>query len=207
MLLKSVTTCIILLDVFSFFIWYIFLDRCNYHGRIYLEGDRFVSHDGCNHCMCTLHGTACTEIACSDVTTTPPPSAVGKRKAFNVYLSPFVFMIATISSETTINDYLWSIWNISIVIVSSYQCWYKIQNHEIFKTFFKIWYETFEFMSKVKWQPVTWNNMEVAITMAYNTGLGTASGLQTDVIPVIVRLMVARCARKCSVRIVSHTQN
>lgn len=82
------------------------LDRCNYHGRIYLEGDRFVSHDGCNHCMCTLHGTACTEIACSDVTTTPPPSAVGKRKAFNVYLSPFVFMIATISSVTTINDYL-----------------------------------------------------------------------------------------------------
>lgn len=30
--------------------------------------------------MCTLHGTACTEIACSDVTTTPPPSAVGKRQ-------------------------------------------------------------------------------------------------------------------------------
>lgn len=43
--------------------------------------------------------------------------------------------------------------------------------------------------------------MEAAITMAYNTGLGTASGLRTDVIPVIVRLMVARCARKCSVRI------
>lgn len=92
--------------VFIFHLVHFFLDRCNYHGRIYLEGDRFVSHDGCNHCMCTLHGTACTEIACSDVTTTPPPSAVGKRKAFNVYLSPFVFMIATISSETTINDYL-----------------------------------------------------------------------------------------------------
>lgn len=39
--------------------------------------------------------------------------------------------------------------------------------------------------------------------MVNNTGLGTASGLRTDVTRVIVRLMAARCARKCSASRVS----
>lgn len=102
------------------FIWYIFLDRCNYYGRIYLEGDWFVLYDGCNYCMCIFYGIVCIEIVCFDVIIIFFLSVVGKCKVFNVYLFFFVFMIVIILLEIIINDYFWLIWNIFIVIVLSY---------------------------------------------------------------------------------------
>ncbi|CAC5406731.1 unnamed protein product [Mytilus coruscus] len=45
---------------------------CNYHGTIHQLGSRFNAIDGCNTCVCEVHGISCTEIGCIN-----PPAGGG----------------------------------------------------------------------------------------------------------------------------------
>lgn len=38
--------------------------KCHDNGRDYNIGESFLSSDGCNECVCTVNGAACTKISC-----------------------------------------------------------------------------------------------------------------------------------------------